>query len=61
MDQRRDRGEARGAFGAMLRHYVAVLRGETEYLGTTPRETQEAMRIARRLVADAASRDDVSG
>jgi UDP-N-acetylglucosamine 3-dehydrogenase len=45
-------GEARGAFGAMLRHYVSCLRGEREYQGTTPNQALEAMRIARRLVAD---------
>jgi UDP-N-acetylglucosamine 3-dehydrogenase len=50
-------GEARGAFGAMLRHYVACIRGEAEYAGTSPREALEAMRIACRLVADARTPD----
>jgi predicted dehydrogenase len=45
-------GEARGAFGAMLRHVVACLRGEIAYQGTPPRQALEAMRIANRLVAD---------
>jgi predicted dehydrogenase len=45
-------GEARGAFGAMLRHFLACLRGETSYLGTTSAEALEAMRIAHRLIAD---------
>jgi predicted dehydrogenase len=45
-------GEARGAFGAMLRHYVACIRGEAEYAGTPPDQALEAMRIARRLVDD---------
>jgi predicted dehydrogenase len=45
-------GEPRGAFGAMLRHYMACLRGEATYAGTSPREALEAMRIARRLVED---------
>jgi UDP-N-acetylglucosamine 3-dehydrogenase len=45
-------GEARGAFGAMLRHFLACLRGETAYAGTTPQQALEAMRIACRLIAD---------
>ncbi|MBM3494273.1 MAG: hypothetical protein FJX72_08130 [Armatimonadetes bacterium] len=45
-------GEARGAFGAMLRHYVACIRGEAEYAGTPPEQALEAMRIACRLVED---------
>jgi UDP-N-acetylglucosamine 3-dehydrogenase len=45
-------GEPRGAFGAMLRHFMACLRGEVEYAGTTPEEAMESMRIAVRLVED---------
>lgn len=45
-------GEARGAFGAMLRHFLACLRGETTYAGTPPQQALEAMRIATRLIAD---------
>lgn len=45
-------GEARGAFGAMLRHFLRCLHGEIEYAGTTPQEALEAMRVANHLVAD---------
>lgn len=45
-------GEPRGAFGAMLRHYMACLRGEAEYQGATPQQALEAMRVACRLVED---------
>ena len=34
-------GEPRGAFGAMLRHFTACLRGETEYRGATAAEALE--------------------
>lgn len=54
-------GEARGAFGAMLRHFVACLRGETEYRGTSPEEAREAMRVACRLVDDAGRRGESAG
>jgi predicted dehydrogenase len=50
-------GEPRGAFGAMLRHFLACVRGETEYRGTSPEEAMESLRVARRLVADAASKE----
>lgn len=50
-------GDPRGAFGAMLRHLVAVWRGERQYQGTTALEAVDAMRIANRLVADANSRE----
>jgi predicted dehydrogenase len=50
-------GEPRGAFGAMLRHFMACLRGETAYRGTTPEEAIESMRIARLLAADAQTRN----
>jgi predicted dehydrogenase len=50
-------GETRGAFGAMLRHFMACLRGEREYCGTTPDQALVAMRIARRLVADSESEE----
>jgi predicted dehydrogenase len=49
-------GEPRGAFGAMLRHFLACVRGDTAYAGTSPEEAIESMRIARRLMADAANR-----
>lgn len=47
-------GEPRGAFGAMLRHFMSCLRGTAEYVGTTPEQAIESMRIACRLV-DAAN------
>jgi predicted dehydrogenase len=50
-------GEPRGAFGAMLRHFLACLRGDTPYRGASPEEALESLRIARRLVADAASKE----
>jgi len=50
-------GDPRGAFGAMLRHLVAVWRDERQYQGTTAAEAVEAMRIANLLVADANSRE----
>jgi len=53
-------GEARGAFGAMLRHFLACLRGETPYLGATPTEALEAMRVACRLVADARQKENLT-
>jgi len=49
-------GEARGAFGAMLRHCVACIRGDAQYAGTTPEQALEAMRVACRLVADSEQR-----
>lgn len=49
-------GEPRGAFGAMLRHLIAVVRGEVAYAGATPPEALEAVRIARRLIDDASGR-----
>lgn len=49
-------GEPRGAFGAMLRHFLACVRGDAEYAGTPPEEAIESMRIARRLISDAESR-----
>jgi predicted dehydrogenase len=45
-------GEPRGAFGAMLRNFVASLRGDNEYHGATSADALEAMRVARRLVED---------
>jgi len=45
--------EPRGAFGAMLRHYLACIRGEAEYGGTTPEQAMESMRIACQLAQDA--------
>jgi predicted dehydrogenase len=44
--------ESRGAFGAMLRHFLACIRGDTEYRGATPEEAMESMRVACRLVED---------
>ena len=49
-------GEPRGAFGAMLRHFVAVLREESTYVGTTPEEALEGMRAAQMMIADAIPR-----
>lgn len=49
-------GEPRGAFGAMLRHFLQCLRGEVTYAGTTPGEAIESMRIAVALANDAAQR-----
>lgn len=49
-------GEARGAFGAMIRHFVACLRFDAVPAGTTPDEALTSMRVARRLVDDAAAR-----
>jgi len=46
-------GEPRGAFGAMLRHYVKCLRGECEYRGASPAEAAESMRVALMLVHSA--------
>ena len=50
-------GEARGAFGAMLRHLVDCLRGRARHIGPTPAEAREAVRIAKALVADAEQRE----
>lgn len=50
-------GEPRGAFGAMLRHYLRCLRNETPYQGPTPEEAMEAMRVACRLV-EASGREE---
>jgi len=44
--------EPRGAFGAMVRHFLACLRGECTYQGAKPEEAIESMRIACRLVED---------
>jgi predicted dehydrogenase len=49
-------GEPRGAFGAMLRHYIACLRGEATYQGTPPEQAIESMQVALQLV-DSANRD----
>ncbi len=49
-------GESRGAFGAMLRHCIACIRGETEWAGTTPEQALAAMRVACRLADDARRR-----
>lgn len=48
--------ESRGAFGAMLRHFMSCLRGEAKYCGTTPEEAAESMRLAVQLARDAAAR-----
>ena len=50
-------GEPRGAFGAMLRHFIQCLRGEAEYQGTTPAEAIESMRVAVELADNAAQRE----
>lgn len=49
--------EPRGAFGAMLRHFLACARGEATYQGATPEEAIESMRVACRLVEDSQRRD----
>lgn len=49
-------GEPRGAFGAMLRHFLQCLRGEAQYMGTTPDEAIESMRVAVALADDAKAR-----
>lgn len=41
-----------GAFGAMLRHFLACVRGEARYQGATPQEAQESLRVARWLMED---------
>jgi len=43
-------GEPRGAFGAMLRHYIACIRNEAQYRGATAEEAIESMRIANWLI-----------
>lgn len=52
--------EPRGAFGAMLRHFVSVLRGDVNYAGATPQEAIASMRIACDLAADARRRSGES-
>jgi predicted dehydrogenase len=49
-------GEPRGAFGAMLRHFAACLRGETSWAGATAAEALASMAVANRLIADAEAR-----
>ncbi len=48
-------GEPRGAFGAMLRHFIKCLRGEAKYGGTTPEEARESLRVANLLVEKSAA------
>ncbi|QEG35153.1 Gfo/Idh/MocA family protein [Bythopirellula goksoeyrii] len=50
--------EPRGAFGAMLRHFIKCLRGESEYCGTTPEEAMESLRVATMLAEDSSSKSD---
>ena len=52
--------EPRGAFGAMLRHCVRCIRGETAYAGTPSHEAMESVSIAQRLIEDAARREGSS-
>ena len=47
------KGSPRAVFGAMLRHFIACIRGDTPYAGATPEDAIESMRIAMRLVEDA--------
>ena len=54
-------GEPRGAFGAMLRHLVAVIAGRVEYVGTSPREALRSMEIAHLLIEDADRRRESGG
>tara|TARA_B100000029_G_scaffold473677_1_gene515289 strand:+ start:1447 stop:2439 length:993 start_codon:yes stop_codon:yes gene_type:complete len=42
--------EPRGAFGAMLRHFIHCVRGDTTYIGTTPEEALLSIQIAKRLI-----------
>jgi predicted dehydrogenase len=46
-------GEPRGAFGAMLRHFIACLRGEATYQGTPPEQAIASMQAALMLVESA--------
>jgi predicted dehydrogenase len=48
--------EPRGAFGAMLRHFIACLRGDTTYQGTPPEQAAESMQAALMLVRNSESR-----
>ena len=45
--------EPRGAFGAMLRHFIACLRGESSYQGTPPEQAIESMQAALMLAKSA--------
>lgn len=49
-------GEPRGAFGGMVRHFVATVRGQVPPAGATAEDAREATRIAQRLIQDAAAR-----
>jgi len=49
--------EPRGAFGAMLRHYVKCLSGQSTYAGTTPEEAVESMRAAVMLAENAENKN----
>ena len=42
--------EPRGAFGAMLRHFIRCVRGDTVYIGTTPEEALLSIQIAKKLI-----------
>jgi predicted dehydrogenase len=44
-------GEPRGAFGAMIRHFTACLRGDLEPRGATATDARTATQIAQRLIA----------
>lgn len=48
-------GDQRGAFGAMARHFVACIRGETTPKGASAEDAREATRIALELIASAGS------
>ena len=48
--------EPRGAFGAMLRHFIACVRGQATYAGTTPEEALGSLRIANKLIKSASTR-----
>ena len=50
-------GEPRGAFGAMLRHFIACIRGDAAYSGATPEDAIASMRVAIRLVEASKSKD----
>jgi predicted dehydrogenase len=52
-------GEPRGAFGAMIRHFVACLRGEADPVGASAQDALAATRIAGMLIESAAGREDL--
>lgn len=49
-------GDQRGAFGAMVRHFVDCIRGDAVPAGATPEDAREATRIALSLIDSAEQR-----